>query len=120
MTHRKSSQFQSLRTQSDLEQPSELRRESKKDRSSVDELASRLGIGVRPEYGTRASVEEDEDPAANLFPVRTSSPLVNVVKGLRTGRHPSLCLLTLRRLLGCLGEEANGLLICSLIVLRAC
>lgn len=73
MTHRKSSQFQSLRTQSDLEQPSELRRESKKDRSSVDELASRLGIGVRSEYGTRASVEEDEDPAANLFPVRTSS-----------------------------------------------
>ncbi|XP_054570446.1 cilia- and flagella-associated protein 119 isoform X2 [Eptesicus fuscus] len=76
MTHRKSSQFQSLRTQSDLEQPSELRREIKKDRSSVEELASRLGIGVRSEYGTRASVEEDEDPAANLFPPPLPQPRI--------------------------------------------
>lgn len=88
MTHRKSSQFQSLRMQSDPEQPSELRREIKRDLSSADELASRMGTGVRSEFGTVVAVEEEEDPAANLFPVRTSNPPSNVIKGLPTGRHP--------------------------------
>lgn len=87
MTHRKSSQFQSLRMQSELQQPSELRREIKRNLSSADELASHMGTGVRSEFGTVAAVGE-EDPAANLFPVRTRNPLSNVIKGLRTGRHP--------------------------------
>lgn len=101
MIRRKSSQFQSLRTPSELEQSSQLRRENKKDRSSVDDLTSRVGLGVWSERCTITSVE-DEDSTANLFPVRTSSPLVNVIKGLRPGRHPSLSLLTLRRLLAAL------------------
>ncbi|XP_059548234.1 cilia- and flagella-associated protein 119 [Myotis daubentonii] len=75
MTHRKSSQFQSLRMQSDLEQPSELRREIKRDLSSADELASRMGTGVRSEFGTVVAVEE-EDPAANLFPPPLPQPRI--------------------------------------------
>lgn len=87
MTHRKSSQLRSLRKQSELEQPSELRREINRDLSSAGELASRMGTGARSEFGTMVAVEE-EDPAANLFPVRTSNPLSSVMKGLPTGRHP--------------------------------
>ncbi|XP_036163987.1 coiled-coil domain-containing protein 189 isoform X2 [Myotis myotis] len=75
MTHRKSSQFQSLRMQSDPEQPSELRREIKRDLSSADELASHMGTGVRSEFGTVVAVEE-EDPAANLFPPPLPQPRI--------------------------------------------
>ncbi|XP_070269687.1 cilia- and flagella-associated protein 119 [Myotis yumanensis] len=76
MTHRKSSQLQSPRMQLDLEQPSELRREIKRDLSSADELASRRGTGVRSEFGTVAAVEEEEDPAANLFPPPLPQPRI--------------------------------------------
>lgn len=66
--------------QSELEQPSELRREPEKDLCSVDESSTRMGTGVRTESETAASVEADEDPAANLFPVRAgqSGPLMNI------------------------------------------
>ena len=82
MIRRKSSQFQGLKMQSELEQHYELRREPKKDLRSLDESATRMGIGVHTESGTVASVNADEDPAANLFPVRTgqSGPLMNVYK----------------------------------------
>ncbi|EPQ17548.1 hypothetical protein D623_10014490 [Myotis brandtii] len=76
MTHRKSSQLQSPRMQPDLEQHSELRREIKRDLSSADELASRMGTGVRSEFGTVAAVEEEEDPAANLFPPPLPQPRI--------------------------------------------
>ncbi|XP_007186484.1 cilia- and flagella-associated protein 119 isoform X4 [Balaenoptera acutorostrata] len=68
MIRRKSSQFQGLKMQSELEQHYELRREPKKDLRSLDESATRMGIGVHTESGTVASVNADEDPAANLFP----------------------------------------------------
>lgn len=69
MIRQKSSQFLGLRIQSELQKASELRREPEKDLSSVNESTTRTGTGVRTESGTAASVE-DEDPAANLFPVR--------------------------------------------------
>lgn len=69
MIRRKSGQFQGLRMQPELQQPSELRREPKKVLSSVDEQVTHMGTGVRTGSGTAASVEED-DRAANLFPVR--------------------------------------------------
>lgn len=82
MIRRKSSQFQGLKMQSELEQHYELRREPKKDLRSLDESATRMGTGVHTESGTVASVNADEDPAADLFPVRTgqSRPLMNVYK----------------------------------------
>lgn len=96
MIRQKSSLFQGLRSQSELEQLSKLRQEPEKDLSSVDEPATREGTGVRTESGTAAS-QENEDPVANLFPVRArkSSPLTFVYKGLPAGRHPFLCLLML-------------------------
>lgn len=70
MIRRKTSQFQGLKMQSELVQHYELRREPERDISSLDELATRMGTGVRTESGTVASVDVDNDPAANLFPVR--------------------------------------------------
>ncbi|CAK6444993.1 unnamed protein product [Pipistrellus nathusii] len=75
MIRRKSSQFQSLRTPSELEQSSQLRRENKKDRSSVDDLTSRVGLGVWSERCTITSVE-DEDSTANLFPPPLPQPRI--------------------------------------------
>ncbi|OWK10945.1 CCDC189 [Cervus elaphus hippelaphus] len=66
MIRRKSSQFQGLKMQSELVQHYELRREPERDLSSLDELATRMGTGVRTESGTVASVDVDNDPAANL------------------------------------------------------
>ena len=71
MIRRKFSQFQGLKMQSELVQHYELRREPEKDLSSLDESATRMGTGVRTESGTVASVDVDNDPSANLFPVRT-------------------------------------------------
>ncbi|XP_036990232.2 cilia- and flagella-associated protein 119 isoform X4 [Artibeus jamaicensis] len=75
MIHQKSSQFQGLRSQSELEQHSKLRQEPEKDLSSVDEPATREGTGVRTESGTAAS-EENEDPAASLFPPPLPQPRI--------------------------------------------
>lgn len=93
MIRHKSSQFQRLRMPSELEQPCELRREPEEDLSSVDESATCMRTGLRTQSGTAVSVEADEDPAANLFPVRAgqSGPLMNFYK-----RAPSLCLLTFK------------------------
>ena len=55
--------------QSELVQHYELRREPEKDLSSLDESATRMGTGVRTESGTVASVDVDNDPSANLFPI---------------------------------------------------
>ncbi|XP_036916930.1 coiled-coil domain-containing protein 189 isoform X4 [Sturnira hondurensis] len=73
MIHQKSSQFQGLRSQSELEQLSKL--EPEKDLSSVDEPATREGTGMRTESGTAAS-EENEDPAASLFPPPLPQPRI--------------------------------------------
>ncbi|XP_019676237.1 coiled-coil domain-containing protein 189 isoform X9 [Felis catus] len=67
MIRQKSSQFLGLKMQSELEQPSELQREPERELTSLDESVMRIATGVRPESGTAASVEADEDPAANLF-----------------------------------------------------
>lgn len=109
MIHQKSSQFQGLRSQSELEQLSKLRLEPKKDLSSVDEPATREGTGVRTESGTAALEEENEDPAASLFPVRArkSSPFMYAYKGLPAWRHPSLWLLMFKTFPGLPGEEAG-------------
>lgn len=82
MIRQKSSQFMALKIQSELEQPSELQREPQEDLSSVDGSVTRMVTGVRTESRTAASIEADEDPAANLFPVRMgqSGPLMNVYK----------------------------------------
>nr|KAF6488958.1 coiled-coil domain containing 189 [Molossus molossus] len=74
MIRRKSGQFQGLRMQPELQQPSELRRDPK-NISSVDKQATHTGTGVRTESGTAASVEED-DPAANLFPPPLPQPRI--------------------------------------------
>ncbi|KAF6123472.1 coiled-coil domain containing 189 [Phyllostomus discolor] len=76
MIHQNSSQFQGLRSQSELEQLSKLGQEPKKDLSSVDEPATREGTGVRTESGAAASEEENEDPAANLFPPPLPQPRI--------------------------------------------
>lgn len=80
MSHHKSSQR--LRTPSELEQLCELRREPEEDLSSMDESATCMRTGLRTHSETAVSVEVDEDPAANLFPVRAgqSGPLMNVYK----------------------------------------
>lgn len=86
MIRQKSSQFMGLKMQSEFEQLSELQRELEKDLSSMDESVTRIATGVRTESGTAAgtaaSVAADEDPAANLFPVRAgqSGPLMNVCR----------------------------------------
>ncbi|XP_065748883.1 cilia- and flagella-associated protein 119 isoform X2 [Phocoena phocoena] len=94
MIRRKSSQFQGLKMQSELEQHYELRREPKKDLRSLDESATRMGTGVHTESGTVASVNADEDPAADLFP--PSLP------------QPRICIWVLAELLG-LGSPAQSL-----------
>lgn len=71
MIRQKSSLCQGQSMQSELLQPSEPRRDPEKDLSSVGESATRVGTGVRTESGIAASVRADDDPAANLFPVRT-------------------------------------------------
>nr|XP_044602296.1 coiled-coil domain-containing protein 189 isoform X3 [Equus asinus] len=76
MIRQKSSQFLGLRMQSELEEPSEVRREPDKDLSSVDESATRMGTIVRTESGTAASLEADHDPAANLFPPPLPQPRI--------------------------------------------
>lgn len=96
MIRQKSSQFMGLKMQSEFEQPSELQRELEKDLSSMEESVTRIATGVRTESGTAAgtaaSVAADEDPAANLFPVRAgqSGPLM-FVEGLPGRVPPSLC-----------------------------
>nr|XP_060504999.1 cilia- and flagella-associated protein 119 isoform X9 [Panthera onca] len=76
MIRQKSSQFLGLKMQSELEQPSELQREPERELTSVDESVMRIATGVRPESGTAASVEADEDPAANLFPPPLPRPRI--------------------------------------------
>ncbi|XP_037670492.1 coiled-coil domain-containing protein 189 [Choloepus didactylus] len=66
MIPQRSTQRLGLRMPSELELPSELRREPEKDFSSVGESAARVGTDTRTESVT-ASVEADEDPTANLF-----------------------------------------------------
>ncbi|XP_024599963.1 coiled-coil domain-containing protein 189 isoform X4 [Neophocaena asiaeorientalis asiaeorientalis] len=80
MIRRKSSQFQGLKMQSELEQHYELRREPKKDLRSLDESATRMGTGVHTESGTVASVNADEDPAADLFPPSLPQPRICIWK----------------------------------------
>ncbi|XP_020757259.2 cilia- and flagella-associated protein 119 isoform X3 [Odocoileus virginianus] len=80
MIHRKSSQFQGLKMQSELVQHYELRREPERDLSSLDELATRMGTGVRTESGTVASMDVDNDPAANLFPPPLPQPRICIWK----------------------------------------
>ncbi|XP_059979381.1 cilia- and flagella-associated protein 119 isoform X2 [Lagenorhynchus albirostris] len=80
MIRRKSSQFQGLKMQSELEQHYELRREPKKDLRSLDESATRMGTGVHTESGTVASVNADEDPAADLFPPPLPQPRICIWK----------------------------------------
>ncbi|XP_043311519.1 coiled-coil domain-containing protein 189 [Cervus elaphus] len=80
MIRRKSSQFQGLKMQSELVQHYELRREPERDLSSLDELATRMGTGVRTESGTVASVDVDNDPAANLFPPPLPQPRICIWK----------------------------------------
>ncbi|XP_030727637.1 cilia- and flagella-associated protein 119 isoform X4 [Globicephala melas] len=80
MIRRKSSQFQGLKMQSELEQHYELRREPKKDLRSLDESATRMGTGVHSESGTVASVNADEDPAADLFPPPLPQPRICIWK----------------------------------------
>ncbi|XP_013847860.2 coiled-coil domain-containing protein 189 isoform X2 [Sus scrofa] len=97
MIRRKSSQFRRLKRRSELDQHSELRREHEKDHekdlSSLDESAKRMGTGVRTESGTVASVDANEDPAANLFP----PPLP----------QPRICIWVLAELLGLSCPEQN-------------
>ncbi|XP_049494617.1 cilia- and flagella-associated protein 119 isoform X4 [Panthera uncia] len=76
MIRQKSSQFLGLKMQSELEQPSELQREPERELTSVDESVMRIATGVRPESGTAASVDADEDPAANLFPPPLPRPRI--------------------------------------------
>ncbi|XP_066869692.1 cilia- and flagella-associated protein 119 isoform X3 [Kogia breviceps] len=80
MIRRKSSQFQGLKRQAELEQHYDLRREPKKDLRSLDESATRMGTGVHTESGTLASVNADEDPAANLFPPPLPQPRICIWK----------------------------------------
>ncbi|XP_008683537.1 coiled-coil domain-containing protein 189 isoform X1 [Ursus maritimus] len=76
MIRQKSSQFMALKTQSELEQLSELQREPQGDLSSVDGSVTRMVTGVLTESRTAASVEADEDPAAKLFPPPLPQPRI--------------------------------------------
>lgn len=110
MIRQKSSQFLGPKMRSELKQPSALQQEPERDLTSVNASVMRMVTGMRTDSGTAASVEADEDPAANLFPVRAgqSGPLMNVCKkGSPAGCPPLLCLLTFKTFPGCLGEEAG-------------
>ncbi|XP_062955996.1 cilia- and flagella-associated protein 119 [Cynocephalus volans] len=79
MISQKFSQFLGVRVQSELEQPSELRREPEKGLSSVGESAARMGTGVRAGLAAAlalASVGADDDPGANLFPPPPPQPRI--------------------------------------------
>ncbi|KAM4813042.1 cilia- and flagella-associated protein 119 isoform 1-T1 [Urocitellus parryii] len=77
MTSLKSSQYLGVKVQSELEQPSELRRELEKDLSSADGSAM-MGTGVRTDSATlgSASMEAEDDPGANLFPPPLPQPRI--------------------------------------------
>ncbi|XP_076997326.1 cilia- and flagella-associated protein 119 isoform X2 [Tamandua tetradactyla] len=75
MLPKKSTQRLGLRMPSEFELPSELWREPEKDFSSVGESAPRVRTDTRTESRT-ASVEVDEDPAANLFPPPLPKPRI--------------------------------------------
>uniref|UniRef100_A0A8C8Z136 Cilia and flagella associated protein 119 n=1 Tax=Prolemur simus TaxID=1328070 RepID=A0A8C8Z136_PROSS len=83
MISQRTSQCLRVSVQVEPEQRSELRREPGKV-SSVCGPAPRTGTSVRTESATAASAsgEMDEDPGANLFPVRTgqTGPLMNIYK----------------------------------------
>lgn len=87
----KSSPYLGVKVQSELEQPSELRREPEKDISSVNGSAM-MGTGVRSDSAPvgSACMEADEDPGANLFPVRVgqSGPLTSIYKWFSHGASP--------------------------------
>lgn len=68
MIRHKSGQFQRLRM------PWE--REPEEDLSSVDGSATCIRTGLRTQSGTAASVDADEDPAANLFPPPLPQPRI--------------------------------------------
>ncbi|XP_022382200.1 coiled-coil domain-containing protein 189 isoform X1 [Enhydra lutris kenyoni] len=76
MIRQKSSQFTVLKIQPEREQPSELQREPQKDLNSVDGSVTRMVTRVRTESRITASVEADEDPAANLFPPPLPQPRI--------------------------------------------
>ncbi|XP_006871970.1 PREDICTED: coiled-coil domain-containing protein C16orf93 homolog [Chrysochloris asiatica] len=76
MIRQKSSQWLGLNMQSELEPPSELQREPEKDFSSVGESTTRMGMGLRIDSRTAASVETDDDPGANLFPPPLPQPRI--------------------------------------------
>lgn len=82
MLNRKTSHFLGMRVQSELEHLSELRREAGKDRISARGSAARTRASVRTQSTAAAAAKADEDPGANLFPVRAgqSGPLVNIYK----------------------------------------
>ncbi|XP_010970750.2 cilia- and flagella-associated protein 119 [Camelus bactrianus] len=80
MIRQKSIQLQGLKMQSEIEQHSELRREPEKDLCSLDDSAMRMRTSVRTELGTVASVDADEDPAANLFPPPLPHPRICIWK----------------------------------------
>uniref|UniRef100_A0A8D2E1K2 Cilia and flagella associated protein 119 n=1 Tax=Sciurus vulgaris TaxID=55149 RepID=A0A8D2E1K2_SCIVU len=73
----KSSPYLGVKVQSELEQPSELRREPEKDISSVNGSAM-MGTGVRSDSAPvgSACMEADEDPGANLFPPPLPQPRI--------------------------------------------
>ncbi|KAK2097893.1 hypothetical protein P7K49_023344 [Saguinus oedipus] len=85
MLNRKASHFLGMRVQSELQHLSELRREAGKDRRSVRGSAARTQANMRNQSTAAAAAvaaKADEDPGANLFPVRAgqSGPLVNIYK----------------------------------------
>lgn len=99
MNSHTSNQYLGVKVQSELEQPSELRRELEKDLSSVDGSAM-MGTAVRTDSATvgSASMEADEDPGANLFPVRVgqSGRLKNIYKWFSHGASPVITFLNVR------------------------
>nr|XP_058142036.1 cilia- and flagella-associated protein 119 isoform X3 [Dasypus novemcinctus] len=75
MIRQKSTQRLGPRMPSELELPSQLRREPEKDLNSAGGSPAREGTEARTESGT-ASVAADEDPAANLFPPPLPQPRI--------------------------------------------
>ncbi|XP_037363117.1 cilia- and flagella-associated protein 119 isoform X2 [Talpa occidentalis] len=68
--------FLGPRMQPECEQTSELQREPERELGPVDESASRMRTVLRQEPEAVASVEADEDPAANLFPPPLPQPRI--------------------------------------------